>query len=1286
MNKTFKVVFNKARGMLMVVNESTSSVQKKPGTTWLTAAVMATFMAAPAFAEDVVRTVIEEDTALVSSSDSDVYYDVNVGTISKTEKIGTNQSTVGSNKGNRIDLKANVDSLEIVSRENMGGGDANPFNRSASYVKDSTTLTATGNEISLIAEGVAGKNIVGLKAESQSSVCITTVGDLSISAKNIDPKSSKKATLYGIYGKDSSVTAKSDKTLSVMVKDLEVDEEAVAVYSYTNSTVSLSGEDVVIGVQTTQAHKDMTNRAKSVKGIRAKSGTVEISGNTVSIDLGTEANTTAIQSESSKGNVSIKGEKIKISGDMALVTGNGTIDVTASEGTIAGRMSISGGSATVTGQGVDYTTTMSGDVVTVMDRGTLNLNVDKVALVTQGTNQPNVPSAAIRLDNMSVADIKAHTISLTEESSAANRAAIWLQGNTQETVAPEGTATLTLNADHIEIASKATGITAFSNSTLVANGNLNLTADGKAIDTRGNSVIKINEEGKYATKITGDIVFESPNNPSSSASSGNLINSNVNIVFAGEDSVWNGQSYQSYKKEVDGVVQDVKTSKINNGNTHNGNVIGFSVSLQNGGTWNVLGDSFVNHLELKDGGIIKVDNAVNEFNVGSWNGTDVTSDFMVSGKSNQLWLGDNTVLTGDITIKADGELLTSLTTAFTGASINGSRTLVVKNDLAGRLHFADSEGTLVVNDSFIFTGETLTKLTDVYKDQVVLNFANATLQLNNQTSIDTKIAVGSIAGNQAVSIGASGDLTLEGENGVSNIGLLTNEGKLSVVNNAQVMVDKLTGTGSINLGEENGSGAKFNVGTLAMTGGTIFVDPLYGHSTLTVGEVEDGALAVDVIGGSGALIAIGASEADISSAAGKLGFADRTSLLYTAQSLDITSGSLHVADALTAADAAGAGQVKVGAKGALIVDQAAVGSQVFTNATNDTSVTFSDDGKLGIVNASVGTLRLADTVTGLTTEAVTTDTPFIEATVTDGVITTEVSATGGLAALASTGVQAMTRRADSILAQTIADRTSLDQEYAAGANLWVDVTGERYEADKLDNKASFKTDMGYGAFGADFTVTEDMMVGAAVQYGKGTLRSPVSSIKNSIDSYGFTAYGAMKFGDSKIVAEAAYIKNENDITSSQTALNQELDADIYSLGIRGQHRFTAGNFQFVPSVGVRVSRLNTDSMPVGSVNIKKQEQTLVQVPIALRVNGFEQNAAGWFVSPSVRIAYVPTFGDKEISVLGLDQSVIDTSPVQGDFGIRAQKGNLMLNANFMLGGGKDGASSVGGKMGLRYVF
>ena len=44
MNSTFKVVFNKARGALMVVNEATSSVQAK-GTKTVIAAAVAALMA-----------------------------------------------------------------------------------------------------------------------------------------------------------------------------------------------------------------------------------------------------------------------------------------------------------------------------------------------------------------------------------------------------------------------------------------------------------------------------------------------------------------------------------------------------------------------------------------------------------------------------------------------------------------------------------------------------------------------------------------------------------------------------------------------------------------------------------------------------------------------------------------------------------------------------------------------------------------------------------------------------------------------------------------------------------------------------------------------------------------------------------------------------------------------------------------------------------------------------------------------------------------------------------------
>lgn len=55
----------------------------------------------------------------------------------------------------------------------------------------------------------------------------------------------------------------------------------------------------------------------------------------------------------------------------------------------------------------------------------------------------------------------------------------------------------------------------------------------------------------------------------------------------------------------------------------------------------------------------------------------------------------------------------------------------------------------------------------------------------------------------------------------------------------------------------------------------------------------------------------------------------------------------------------------------------------------------------------------------------------------------------------------MARRADFVMTETVANRTSLDQPMHAGVNLWADVSGERYEADKLDNNGSFRADAAY---------------------------------------------------------------------------------------------------------------------------------------------------------------------------------------------------------------------------------
>lgn len=528
-------------------------------------------------------------------------------------------------------------------------------------------------------------------------------------------------------------------------------------------------------------------------------------------------------------------------------------------------------------------------------------------------------------------------------------------------------------------------------------------------------------------------------------------------------------------------------------------------------------------------------------------------------------------------------------------------------------------------------------------------------------------------------------------------------GTLTATGGEIFTVDAIDGAGTVLVGEDKTAG-KLTITQLAENfTGTIFVDPAWkddetlnvigNASHLEISKV-DTAITGTLAAGRNSLITLGADAAEASSAFEAIasvqglswGEKNVTAALYLGAPIEV-AGKIVVDGSLT--DAASAATynnnatVYVADQGILIVSQS-LGSSDTSMITGTLSV--ADGSYIGVTNASEGTFKLADTITG-TTEVVT-DNPFIEGEIStaDGTLTNTLNADSGLSALASLGIQSMARRADFTLSETIADRTAIDQQLHAGVNLWADVSGERYEADGLAHGAEFKADMGYAAFGGDIALGQDYTVGAAFQYGKGTLRSAVSSIRNEIDSYGFALYGAKDFGAAKVVAEASYLWTENDITASQTALNQSVDANVWSVGIRGQHAFKAGAFTFTPSVGVRYSHLETDAMTIGAVNVEKQKQDLIQVPLALRVTAGETNAAGWQLAPFFKVAYVPTFGDKEIEVLSHETDVIDTNPVQSAFGLRAQNGNLLLNADFTVGGGKDGTSSVGGKIGVKYAF
>lgn len=517
------------------------------------------------------------------------------------------------------------------------------------------------------------------------------------------------------------------------------------------------------------------------------------------------------------------------------------------------------------------------------------------------------------------------------------------------------------------------------------------------------------------------------------------------------------------------------------------------------------------------------------------------------------------------------------------------------------------------------------------------------------------------------------------------------------VANIVAAVEKLVAAGNnlVTVGNERKRGV-LKIGTLDLGAGSkVFVDPAWQNDAAlnTIGNASHleiaqvGSLQGSLIAGQNSLITIGATAAQAEAAFNQAGLnwgkEAVSAALYLGTSVNPEGGILVNGSLTSVPGAAPEGRTVTLAAGSLLmVDAAAVGEKAVTG-----TVSAVGGAKVALVNAAEGTFKLADTVTGLTSASFVSDNLFTTTALNGSDVSTTVdkNALGG--AVASMGLQSMIRRADSVLAATVADRTSIDQELGAGANLWVDVGGESYEADGFDNNASFKSDMGYGVFGADVAVSDDITLGAALQYGTGSARSSNFGMKNEIDTWGLTAYSVYKTGDARFVGEVAYVKAKNDISASAASkLSQSVDTEMLSAGMSAHYQFDAGAVTVTPSLGIRLSQLKTDALKVGAIRIADDEMTVFQVPVAVRVGMKPVEASGWNIAPAVKLAYVPTFGDDETDILGYQQKVLDTSPVQADIGVEARKGNFMVNVNFLAGTGSEGAKAVGGKVGVKYLF
>lgn len=1334
MNRTFKVVFNKARGALMVANEATCSVQKK-GAKTVVAVAAALAMGSVMAADPVTWTdnyVISED-ATVATGESVVVDSAQMtgGTLT----VGGNVNREGADglfslSGGKIDLK---DSGNFEVRDFTMSGDASIV-ATGSGIDDNghgRTSPAFGSYNSFVMNG--------------GTVTLSQGGRIWLgSANKNDPASYQRMELNGgtINLENGGFITGNKRWISVgkyYDDTVVVDEDTLAynVVGLDGATVNVKGSGNVIdaaGVEVTAGSLNLTNGSELT--VRATTSTNQATD---------EALTGALKENSymsveQAGNVNVDGGRLVVDVKELRVEDGGSVNVSnggwvvweyQSEADVGkGSLVVNGGSVRVSDtSGMDmYDVTISGGVVDLAGEAAENAGPGQSVRTSPslgGYNSFKMTGGTVNLGTngrlwagSAYAGYKdmvfsGGTVNMNGTEADAYITGVVTDGGQGNTLRFNGTTVNVIGAGRIDgkevvidgsafnvqadgelrfSATYSTNTTspgkAYAGALTLKNGEINnqgvivsdvaMTVDGGKLTTGG---IVVSNDGGTGQKevVDGNFYF----NETLTITGGTVVTDTIK-TNAATDLTLDGGTLQTASNQVfklnkgDALIADAAENvKVTVAEDQK---LGMNITAT-GGT-----------LALTDAGVYT--NASLDAMSGALAGSSTTLTFLNSTLA--LQEGEEATLKDNI-VQAKEQVSTTVTANESGTATlevknSGAQSLVVKTEgeeatpvTQVRLSGGETEGNTL---TLVGAGEQVNLVQDADGNAVDVRVVDGlTLQLGvDEANVAPtagqldKVVIAGGAQMKVNNIEAKiGQLVLNNNDAVVQIGSANNRGDLTV--------------DSLDIGENS----------------TVFLDPVWQNgddiSDASHLAAVEATIAGNLVVGSNSLVAIGSSSTDAAVTA-----FDKIASVNPELSLswgeDSVTAALYVADTLTP-EATGkvvvdgsltslpgtldqaAGTVTVAANGMLMVDKAALGDKAAVNG----SLSLADDSYIGLVNADEGTVKLTEAAENLTAGNVdvVTDNPFVDAVLGEGDQAGSIVATYdgeyGLKALSSLGMQAMTRRADSVLASTIADRTSFGQNLKPGINLWVDVAGENYQADDFDKGGEFEADMGYGTFGGDVAIG-NFTVGGALQYGTGSLRSSVSGIKNSIDNYGVSLYGTYSVTDAfKLGAELAYVWGENDITSNQTALNQSVDTEMYSVGLRAMYEMKAGNFRFVPSIGLRVSQLSTDEMKVGAVSIEDQDQTLVQVPIAMRISAADfATASGWTLSPSFKIAYVPTFGDKEIEALHMSEDVIDTSPVQADFGLMAGKDNMLFNVNLMLGAGEYGSSAVGGKVGFKYAF
>lgn len=393
-----------------------------------------------------------------------------------------------------------------------------------------------------------------------------------------------------------------------------------------------------------------------------------------------------------------------------------TIDATSTAGEADGIVAVNGSTVTVNSGTIDVTAkgvnawAVNAAGATNATPGTIVLGGDTSATMLNAT-ATNGKAYGIFAGSKAGSTVTVNGKSLTINSHSDTDDAYGLFAQSSVTPDYEGdVSTININAEDtvINVTSGAGeshqyGIIALSNSRVNVNGNLTVNAGtGDAILTRGGSVITINPNKDKTVKLTGDINFNY-----NEAGSGTSADSTVNLNLSNADSFWTGNA----------VLTNGGASE-----TSSGTVTGLTLSLSNGGTWNVANTAAatetttplaINNLSLNNGTVNFTDasqtakienlsgtggqvNAAVEKNADGTYKTSTLSSSTVDTSSGTPTLTMNMVGTNGTTVNSD-VISASELAALTSAAVTGA--LATETTRVATVAEGDVNGALTITEN-----------------------------------------------------------------------------------------------------------------------------------------------------------------------------------------------------------------------------------------------------------------------------------------------------------------------------------------------------------------------------------------------------------------------------------------------------------------------------------------------------------------------------------------------------------------------------------------------------------